>query len=46
MDVAANITGLVSDALICLGSAFAIALAALWIWQVAQQLVRRHRQDR
>ncbi|CAG4906708.1 unnamed protein product [Acidocella sp. C78] len=45
MDVAAHIAGLASDALICLGSACAIILVVLWIWQVVQQLLHRHSPD-
>lgn len=42
MHVAANITGLIADALICLGSALAIRLVILWIWQVARQVFHRY----
>jgi hypothetical protein len=42
MHVAANISGLIADALICLGSALAIILVFRWIWQVARQALHRH----
>ena len=42
MRVAANISGLIADALICIGSALAIVLVILWMWQVARQVLHRH----